>query len=85
MQQNILNFLRIFPKRCIQIEVIFFCQCLQDRICKRSRLLTALPPQHGNRTLVDAQRAVRNHQVGIKLHLISKSVTLRACPERVVE
>ena len=85
MQQNILNFLWIFPKRCIQIEVIFFCQCLQDRICKRSRLLTALPPQHGNRALVDAQRAIGNHQVRIKFHLISESVALRTCPERVVE
>jgi len=44
--------------------------------------VAALPPQHGNRALVDAQRTVRNHQVGIKLHLISKSVTLRACPEK---
>ena len=85
IDENILNFLRVFTERCIQGKIIFSGKSIQNRPRKTSLCCTGLPSENCNCSLIDAQLLIRNHQVNIKFHLITKSQTLRAGTEGIIE
>ena len=85
MDQDIMNFLRVLFKRRIQIKMIFLGQCLQYGIGKTALVRAGLPPHHGDRSLIDAESLVRDHQILVKLHLVTQSKTYRAGTEGIVE
>ena len=85
VNQYILNLLRIFLKRRIQCKLIFFRKCFQYGSGKTALLAGRLPAHDCDCTFIDTQALIRNDQIRIKFHLISKSGTLRAGPERIVK
>ena len=85
VDQDIMDFLRIIFKRSIKIKVILCRQGIQNRPRKASRLRAGLPAKDDDRSLVNTQGLIRDHQILIKFHLISQTETVRAGAERVIE
>ena len=85
MDQDIMNFLRVLFKRSVQVKMIFLGQCLQYGIGKTALVRAGLPPHHGDRSLIDAESLVRDHQILVEFHLISQAEAYRAGTERIVE
>ena len=65
--------------------MIFFTQRIQNRSGKASLCCTGLPAEYCNRTFLDGQRRIRDHQSLIKFHLISEPQTIRTGSERIVK
>ena len=85
VDDHILDFLWIVLKWRVQRKVICFAKCIKNRIGKTLLIRTRLPSHYGNRPFADAQSLIRNHQILVKFHLISKPETLRACAKWIVE
>ena len=80
-----MDLFRIFLKRRVQVKPVFPAERVQDRPGKTVLIRTGLPSQHCDRTLINRKGRIRDHQLLGKLHLISKSETLRAGAEGIVE
>ena len=85
VDQDIMDLLRIIFKRSIKIKVILCRQGIQNRPRKASRLRAGLPAKDDDRSLVDTQGLIRDHQILIKFHLISQTETVRAGTEWVIK
>ena len=80
-----MDLFRIFLERRVQVKPIFPAERIQDRPGKTVLIRTGLPSQHCDRTLINRKGRIRDHQLLGKLHLISKSETLRAGAKGIVE
>ena len=80
-----MDFLWIVLKWRVQRKIIFFTERVKNRIGKTLLIRTRLPSHYGNRPFADAQSLIRNHQILVKFHLVTKSGTLRAGTKGIVE
>ena len=71
IDQNVMDLFRILFKRSIQIKLVFLAKSAQNGICKTGWIHTGLPSKRCDRSLIDTQRFIRDHQILVKLHLIS--------------
>ena len=85
VNQHVINILRQLLNRGIQAELIFLRKCAQNRIGKASLIFTRLPAHDLNGTFVNTELLIRNHQLRIKLHLISKTKTDRTGAKRIIK
>ena len=85
MDEDILNLFRILAERRIQRTFIFPCQSIQNRSGKASLRGTGLPPENSDSPFIDTQFLIRDHQIDIKFHLISKTQTLRAGTKWIIK
>ena len=85
VDKDILDFLRILTERRVQRKLIFPCQGIQDRSGKASLGGTGLPPENSDSPFIDTQFLIRDHQIDIKFHLISKTQTLRAGTKWIIK
>ena len=53
MDEHVMDLLRVFFKRCVQIKFIFSAQSLKDRTGKAVLICARLPSQNGDRSLID--------------------------------
>ena len=85
IDDHIFDLVRIILKRGIQAELIFLCKRVQNRSCKASLICAGLPAHHSNRPFGNAERHIGDHKINIKFHLISKTGTLWAGSEGIIE
>ena len=71
MDQNLLHLLAVLTKGCLQIKAVLFSERTQNGVRKALGIHAGLPAGHGDRTLADAQRPVRDHQIYVELHLVA--------------
>ena len=85
VDQHMADLLRKILIRCLQRKAISFRQGAKCCIRVAGRVRTGLPSHHLNRSFSNRKLLIRDHQILIKLHLVTKSVTYRTCTERIVE
>ena len=85
VNQDIVDFFRIFTERSGKGKIVLLCQRIENgsRIARFVR--AGLPAEHGDGSVCDGYGLVRNHQILVELHLVAKAGTARAGAERVVE
>ena len=85
VNQDLLNFLRILTKGCIQIKTVFLSERFEQRIGKALSVQHRLPARNRDRPVMNRQGFIRNHQIYVKLHFVSQSQAIRTGAERVVK
>ena len=76
---------RVVLKWRVEAEMIGLTECHQHRMREAALILRVHPARNGDRSFVQTQALVRNHQRQIKLHLIADTAALRAGTEGVVK
>ena len=69
----------------IQRKMIGFGHGVQNGVGKTALIGTGLPPQHCHRPTGNGQALIRDHQILVKLHLVSQAKAVRAGTEGIVE
>ena len=84
VDQDVLDFLRIFTERGIQRKLYSFASASRIAL-ENCPVWYRTASQNRDRTFIDAQFLIRYHQVNIKFHLISKAQTLGAGTKRIIK
>ena len=85
VDDHILNFFRQILERCIKAEFVLLGKCAEHGVTKAGVFVGRLPSHHNDTSVIDGKALVRDHEIRIKLHLVAKSHTVRACAEGIVE
>ena len=85
MKDHIPHCFRQFLIWCIQIEIILLCQSLQNRISIAGWITGRLPAHNLDCSLRQRQTLIRDHQILIKFHFVTKAETLRAGTKRIIK
>ena len=86
MDQNIMDLWGIILKRCIQIKVDTLLQSASRIARLKLPFVTQdCQPHDRNGSLVDTSGLIRYHQILIKLHLVAKTVAVRAGAKGIVK
>ena len=76
---------RVILERRVEAEMIGLTEGHQHRMREAALILRVHPAGNGDRSLVETQALVRNHERQIELHLIADTTALRAGTEGVVK
>ena len=85
VDEHVLNLFRKVLERCVKVKPIFLRQRVKDRSRVAFRVGAGLPSKDGDGSLGNTQTLIRNHQIHVKLHLESQSVTDRAGAKWIIE
>ena len=85
MNEHIMNLLRVFLKRSVQIKSVLFAEGIQNRMCEAGFVRAGLPAQNSNRAFIDGKRWIRDYQFFRELHFISQAETLRTRAEGIIK
>ncbi len=85
VNEQIMDFFWIIPKRSLQRKIIFFRQGIQNRIGKAFLIITGLPSLNYNGTIHNTKALIRNHKIFVKFHLISQSHAVRTRSKGIIK
>ena len=85
MDQHMADFRRKILIGRFQIKAVFFGQGVQNCTGKAVLVRAGLPAHGRDGSFYDTQAFIRDHQILVKLHLVTQSIAVRAGAERVIE
>ena len=83
--QDVMNLLWVFLKRCVEAEMVFLRQRFQNRSAEAALVAAGLPSHRDDGALFDAEALIRYHQVFVKFHLISQAIAVRTGSEGIIK